>query len=136
MTAEEQTRVDAVIEQEQDSVRISPDVIAIIAGLAAGEVEGIAGMSGGIVGGIAERLGRKDLAKGIKIQLDGETVRIDINVIVDLGVKIMEVAEKLKQEVRSTVEKITGLKVASININVQGLNLTKEQEVKASNEED
>ncbi len=136
MTAEEQTRVDAVIEQEQDSVRISPDVIAIIAGLAAGEVEGIAGMSGGIVGGIAERLGRKDLAKGIKIQLDGETVRIDINVIVDLGVKIMEVAEKLKQEVRSTVEKITGLKVASININVQGLNMAKDQDAKTPKEED
>ncbi|HOL17068.1 MAG TPA: Asp23/Gls24 family envelope stress response protein [Bacillota bacterium] len=136
MTAEEQSRVDAVIEQDQDSVRISPEVIAIIAGLAAGEVEGIAGMSGGIVDGIAERLGRKDLTKGIRIHLDGETVRIDINVIVDLGVKIVEVAGKLKHEVRSTVENITGLKVASININVQGLNLTKEQEVKASNEED
>lgn len=135
MTAEEQTKVDAVIEQDQDSVRISPDVIAIVAGLAAGEVAGIAGMSGGIVGGIAEKLGRKDLSKGIKIQLEGEVVRIDINVIVDLGVQIVEVAKKLKQEVRGTIEKITGLKVASINIHVQGLNIPKEPEEKVAPKE-
>ncbi len=130
MTAEEQTKVDAVIEQEQDIVRISPDVIAIVAGLAAGEVKGIAGMSGGIVGGIAEKLGRKDLSKGIKIHLEGEVVKIDINVIVDLGVQIVEVAKQLKLEVRETVEKITGLQVASINIHVLGLNIPKEPEEK------
>ncbi len=135
MTAEEQDRVDAVIEQDQDSVRISPDVIAIIAGLAASEVEGIAGMSGNIVDGIAEKLGRKDLSKGIKIQLDGENVKIDINIIVELGTRIVEVAEKLKREVRSNVEHITGLKVTSVNIHVQGLHIPREQEEKNSKEE-
>jgi len=136
MTAEEQNRADTVTEQDQDSVRISPDVIAIIAGLAAAEIEGIAGMSGSIVGGIAEKLGRKDLTKGIKVHLEDEVVIIDINIIVDLGVQIVEVANKLKQEVRATVEKITGLKVASVNIHVQGLNIVKEQEEKTPKDKD
>jgi len=128
--AEEQDKLE-VIEQEQDSVRISPDVIASIAGLAATEVEGIADMSGGIVGGIAEKLGRKDLSKGIKVNLDGEVVKIEINIIVEFGVQIAEVARKLSQVVRAAVEKSTGLKVASVSVNVLGLNIPKEQEEKS-----
>jgi uncharacterized alkaline shock family protein YloU len=128
--AEEQGKLE-VIEQEQDSVRISPDVIASIAGLAATEVEGIADMSGGIVGGIAEKLGRKDLSKGIKVNLDGEVVKIEINIIVEFGVQIAEVARKLSQVVRAAVEKSTGLKVASVSVNVLGLNIPKEQEEKS-----
>lgn len=130
--AEEQGKLD-VIEQEQDSVRISPDVIASIAGLAAAEVVGIADMSGGIVGGIAEKLGRKDLTKGIKVNLDGEVVKIEINIIVEFGVQIAELARKLSQVVRVAVEKSTGLKVASVSVNVQGLNIPKEQEEKPPN---
>lgn len=130
--AEEQGKLD-VIEQEKDSVRISPDVIASIAGLAAAEVVGIADMSGGIVGGIAEKLGRKDLTKGIKVNLDSEVVKIEINIIVEFGVQIAELARKLSQVVRVAVEKSTGLKVASVSVNVQGLNIPKEQEEKPPN---
>lgn len=119
---------------EGDSVRISPDVIGIITGIAATEVEGIAGMSGGIVDGIAEKLGRKDFSKGIKVRLEGEAVSFDLNVVVDYGVRIMETAKKLKQKVRETVEEVTGLTVASINIHVIGINLPKEKSEKMSEE--
>ncbi len=118
-----------------DSVRISPDVIAIIAGLAATDISGVAGMSGGIVGGIAEKLGRKDLSKGIKIHLEGETVAIDLSIVIDLGVKIVEAANKLKQEVRDTVESITGLKVTAVNINVLGIHIPSKAEEKSSADE-
>lgn len=113
--------------QSKDSVRISPDVIGIVAGIAAQEVKGIAGMSGGIVDGIAQRLGRKDFSKGIKVNLEKETVSLDLNVVVEYGVQIMETAKKLKQRVRNTVEEVTGLAVASINVNVVGINLSREQ---------
>ncbi|NLA12534.1 MAG: Asp23/Gls24 family envelope stress response protein [Firmicutes bacterium] len=113
--------------QENDSVRISPDVIGIVAGIAAQEVKGVAGMSGGIVDGIAQRLGRKDFSKGIKVSLDQETVSLELTVVVDYGVKIMETATVLKQKVRNTVEEITGLAVASIKVHVVGINLAKEQ---------
>ncbi|HOB87484.1 MAG TPA: Asp23/Gls24 family envelope stress response protein [Bacillota bacterium] len=110
-------------DSEADSVRISTEVIAILAGIAASEVPGIAGMSGGIVGGITEMLGRKDFAKGIKVYLEDRKVRIDLNVIVEYGVKIMDTAKQLKQAVRKTVEETTGLQVAAINVNVMGINL-------------
>ncbi len=122
--------------REGDSVRISPEVIGIVTGIAAGEVEGIAGMSGGIVGGIAEKLGRKDFSKGIKVRLEGEMVSLDLSVVVDYGVRIMETAKKLKQKVRATVEEVTGLPVASINIHVIGINLPKEKSENAGPEVD
>ncbi|HOJ85062.1 MAG: Asp23/Gls24 family envelope stress response protein [Firmicutes bacterium] len=112
---------------DRDCVRISPEVIGIITGIAAQEVEGIAGMSGGIVDGIAEKLGRKDFSKGIKIRVEDEAVSLDLSVIVDYGVRIMETAKKLKQKVRATVEEVTGLPVAAINIHVIGINLPKEK---------
>lgn len=121
---------------EGDSVRISPEVIGIITGIAAGEVSGIAGMSGGIVDGIAEKLGRKDFSKGIKVRLDGEMVSLDLNVVVDYGVRITEMAKKLKQKVRTTVEEVTGLPVASINVHVIGINLPKEKSENVTAEED
>lgn len=111
-----------------DTVRIANEVIGVIAGLAAGEVAGLAGMSGGLVGGIAERLGRKDLAKGIKVSLEGDNVTLDVYVIVDYGIKIQEVAQGLKDKVRSTVEDMAGLKVKTVNVHVQGINVPKENE--------
>lgn len=110
-----------------DSVRISPEVIGIITGIAAQEVAGIAGTSGGIVDGIAEKLGRKDFTKGIKVHVDGETITIDLNIIVDYGVRIMETATELKQKIRATVEEVTGLPVAAINIYVIGIHMPKEK---------
>ena len=120
-------RVPGEIAPVEDSVRISPEVIGIITGIAAQEVDGITGMSGGIVDGIAEKLGRKDFSKGIKIRVEDEAVSLDLSVIVDYGVRIMETAKKLKQKVRATVEEVTGLPVAAINIHVIGINLPKEK---------
>ena len=134
MTAEDKNVRQSPAVTDTDSTHIAPDVIAAVAGLAAAEAKGIAGMSGGIVGGIAEKLGRKDLAKGIKVQLEEDKVKIDLNVIVDLGVQIVETAKKLRQEVRDSVEKITGLKVAAVNVHVLGINIPKEQEEKLSQE--
>ena len=129
-------RVPGEIAPVEDSVRISPEVIGIIAGIAAQEVDGITGMSGGIVDGIAEKLGRRDFSKGIKVRLEGEAVSLDLSVIVDYGVRIMETAQKLKQKVRATVEEVTGLPVAAINIQVIGINLPKEKSEGAISAED
>lgn len=114
--------------KEGDSIKISSEVIAIIAGIVSSEVPGIAGMSGGIVGGIAEKLGRRDLTKGIKVIVDGETVTIDMNVIAEYGISIVEATDKLKKAIRDNVEKTTGLKVKAININVLGINVPEEEE--------
>src|SRR5690554_3267331 len=93
---------------EADSIRVSSEVIRKIVGIAVGKVEGISGMSAGLVGGIAERLGQRDLSKGIKVHQFDNQITIDINVIVEYGVKIPEVAEKLQDAVRQAVEETTG----------------------------
>ena len=110
-----------------DSIRISSEVIAVIAGIVSSDIPGIAGMSGGVVGGIAEKLGRRDLTKGIKVRIDEDKVTIDLNVIADYGTSIVDATDKLKKEIRNNVEKSTGLKVEAININVLGIEVPKEE---------
>lgn len=114
--------------KEGDSIRISSEVIAVITGIVSSDVPGIAGMSGGIVGGIAEKLGRRDLTKGIKVKVNEDRVTIDLNVIAEYGKSIVDSTGKLKKEIRSNIENTTGLKVEAININVLGLDVPREDD--------
>ncbi|MEL7564231.1 MAG: Asp23/Gls24 family envelope stress response protein [Dehalobacterium sp.] len=113
--------VDIQSGREGGSVRIADDVVAIIAGLAATEVEGVAGMSGGIAGGIAEMLGRKNLSKGVKVEVGETEAAVDIFVIVTYNVRIPDVALKIQENVKKAIETMTGLKVVEINVHVQGV---------------
>jgi uncharacterized alkaline shock family protein YloU len=108
------------------TISYSEDVIAIISGLAASEIQGVAGMSGGIKSGIAELLGRKDLAKGIKATIQNEETVIDVNIVVKYGSIINEVAAEIQKSVKRAVEGMTGLKVMGVNINVQGVQVATE----------
>jgi uncharacterized alkaline shock family protein YloU len=121
--------------KEGDSIKISSEVVAVIAGIVSSDIPGIAGMSGGLVGGIAEKLGRKDLTKGIKVHVEEEAVTIDMNIIAEYGASIVESTDKLKQAIRSSVEKTTGLKVKAININVLGINIPEEESAVEKKEE-
>ncbi|ATW24030.1 Asp23/Gls24 family envelope stress response protein [Candidatus Formimonas warabiya] len=107
--------------RDSGSLRIADDVVAIIAGLAATEVEGVAGMSGGIAGGIAEMLGRKNLSKGVKVEVGETETAVDIFVIVEFGIRIPDVALKIQENVKKAIETMTGLKVVEINVHVQGV---------------
>lgn len=106
------------ISTEIGRIRIDPEVIAIIAGLAAVEIEGVAGMSGGLAGGIAEWLGRKNLSKGVKVQVAGHEVSVEVSIIVEFGHRIPEVAGRIQQNVRHAIESMTGLRVAEVNVHV------------------
>ncbi|MFX4260971.1 Asp23/Gls24 family envelope stress response protein [Pelotomaculum propionicicum] len=103
------------------SIRIADDVVKVIAGLAAMEIKGVAGMSGGFAGGIAELLGRKNLSKGIKVEVGEKEAAIDLSVILDYGVRIPDVAAQIQESVKSAVERMTGLVVVEANVNVQGV---------------
>lgn len=118
------------------NLNISEDVIGIIAGLAASEVEGIAGMSLGFVDGINQILGsNKKYSKGVKIDLDGKKVTIDLYVNVKYGVRIPDIAWAAQNAVKDSVENMTGLEVSSVNINVQGITFDKKEENKENKEE-
>ncbi|HAG08237.1 MAG TPA: Asp23/Gls24 family envelope stress response protein [Desulfotomaculum sp.] len=110
------------------AVKIADEVVKIIAGIAASEVTGVAGMSGGIVGGIAERLGRKNLSKGIKAEVGEKETAVEVSIIVDYGVRIPEVAFQIQQKVKEVIQNMTGLKVKGVTINVQGVNLGEKEE--------
>ncbi len=114
--------------EEHGTVRISDDVVSIISGLAATEIEGVAGMSGGIAGGIAELLGRKNQSKGVKVTMGERDVNIDLYVVMEYGVKIPDVAWDIQERVKKAVETMTGLNVVEINIHVQGVTLDRAQD--------
>lgn len=116
------------------SVRIADEVVSIIAGMAATEVDGIAGMSGGLVGGIAEILGKKNLAKGVKVEVGETEAAVDLYIIVKFGVRIPDVALNVQEKVKNAIESMTGLSVVEVNVHVQGVgfpeNEAKEEEVR------
>ncbi len=109
--------------EENEGIEISGDVIAVIAGVAVSEVQGVASMSGGFAGGITEVLsGKKNLAKGIKVDKTDDVVKIDVNIIVEYGSRIPDVAFEIQNRVKKSVENMTGLKVEEVNVHVQGVN--------------
>ncbi|HHU33247.1 MAG: Asp23/Gls24 family envelope stress response protein [Zhaonellaceae bacterium] len=103
------------------SIRIADEVVAIIAGLAATEVKGVAGMSGGIAGGIAEMLGRKNLSKGVKVQVGEKEAAIDLFLAIEYGTNIPEIATEVQENVKKAIENMTGLTVVEVNVHVQGV---------------
>jgi len=108
------------------NLKVTDDVIAIIAGLAAVEVDGVYSMSGGLTGGIAEVLGIKNLSKGIKVETKVDVVYINIYIIAEFGARIPEVAWNIQEKVKKTVERMTGMRVMEANIHVQSVNIPKE----------
>jgi uncharacterized alkaline shock family protein YloU len=106
---------------ETGSVQIANDVVEIIAGIAATEVPGVAGMSGGLVGGITELLGKKNLSKGVKVEVADGSAVIDLYLAVQFGSRIPDVAHQVQQRVKEAVESMTGLTVREVNIHVQGV---------------
>ena len=140
---EEIVELDNEIKTENDTIKISDDVVAVIAGVAVSEVPGVAGMAGGFAGGISEVFsGKKNLAKGIKADINENSAKIDVNIIVEYGSRIPDVAFEIQTRVKKAVESMTGLKVEEVNVHVQGVNTdvmskeeTEQNEEKNNNEE-
>ena len=128
------------VENGTEGIKISSDVIAVIAGVAVSEVPGVFGMAGGFAGGISEVLsGKKNLAKGIKVDKEENKVKIDVNIIVEYGTRIPDIAFEIQNRVKTSVENMTGLKVEEVNVHVQGVNTeslteeSKEEETEETN---
>ena len=123
---------EIVLNEGENNIEISDDVVAVIAGMAALEVSGVAEMAGGFAGGISEVLsGKKNLAKGIKVEvLDNKEARIDVNIIVEYGARIPDVAFEIQKRVKKSVENMTGLSVLEVNVHVQGVSTVQLEEKK------
>ena len=115
--------LDTEIKTENEGIKISDDVVAVIAGVAVSEVPGVASMAGGFAGGISEVFsGKKNLAKGIKVDIADNDTKIDVNIIVEYGTRIPDVAFEIQNRVKKAVENMTGLNVEEVNVHVQGVN--------------
>lgn len=128
------------VTEEGNEIKIANDVVAVIAGKAASEVNGVYEMAGGFAGGISEVFsGKKSLSKGIKVEVGEKETKIDVNIIVEYGVRIPDVAFEIQNKVKSAVESMTGLNVAEVNVHVQGVNTSaldvKEEETEEPEEE-
>lgn len=120
---------------ESNDIKIAEGVVASIAGVAVSEVSGVYGMAGGFVGGISEAFtGKKNITKGIKVELEGDQAKIDVNIIVEFGTRIPDVAYEIQNRVKKSVEDMTGLKVSGVNVHVQDVKI-QGQEEKESKEE-
>lgn len=123
---------------ENTNIKIADDVIAVIAGASASEVPGVASMAGGFAGGITEVFsGKKNFAKGIKVETGEKETKIDVNIIVEYGVRIPDVAFEIQNRVKKAVEGMTGLKVVEVNVHIQGVNTetTEEEANQTENKE-
>lgn len=125
--SEEHLSVSVPLANDMGTVTFADDVVAIIAGLAASDVEGVAGMSGGIAGGFSEILGKKNLTKGVKVEVGNEQAAIDISIIVHYGVKIIDVSRSIQENVKKAIETMTGLQVVEVNVHVLGVKFEKEE---------
>ena len=133
---EEIVEIEEKTEGSNDGIKISNDVVAVIAGVAVSEVPGVASMSGGFAGGISEVLsGKKNLSKGIKVDVGEKETKIDVNIIVEYGSRIPDVAFDIQNRVKTAVEGMTGLKVVAVNVHVQGVNTEAATEEKEDNTE-
>lgn len=109
------------VEAEGGRIIFADEVVATIASLAVADVDGVATLTGGMVEGITEMLGKKNMAKGVKVEVGQEEAAIDVSVNIRFGYKIKEVCEKIQAAVKSSVETMTGLRVVEVNIFVQSV---------------
>ena len=119
-------RLERTEHSDAGSIRIADEVVGIIAGMAATEVAGVAGMSGGLVGGIAEMLGKRNLSKGVKVEVGERVAAVDLFIIAEYGVRIPDVALQVQENVKKAIESMTGLDVVEVNIHVQGVGVAPE----------
>ena len=99
-------------------VHVADEVVAIIAGLAATEVEGVASMAGNITNELVSKLGMKNLSKGVKVEVAEKTVSVEVALNISYGYSIPEVSEKVQEKVKSAIETMTGLSVAIVNVRI------------------
>lgn len=117
---------NSILEMNQEDtglgkIEIAPEVIEVIAGIAASEVEGVAQMRGTFASGVVERLGKKNHGKGVKVELAEDKIKIDVYCRVKFGVSIPDVAQKVQDNIRQALLTMTALEADEINIHVVGI---------------
>lgn len=116
--------------QEDDSmgsVKIADDVVAMIAGIAATEVDGVAAMAGNVTNELMSKVGVKSLKKGVKVDVFEKRVEVDLALVMEYGYNIPATSQKVQERVKNAIENMTGLEVSDVNIRIAGVNMQKDR---------
>ncbi len=112
-------------------VEIAPEVIEVIAGIAANEVDGVAEMRGNFASNVTERFGKKNHGKGVKVELTSDGIKIDVYVVLNYGVAIPTVAQSIQDNIRQAIKNMTALSIEEINVHVVGIQMEQKEETDA-----
>ena len=122
--SEENRSTHKLYEKEKiGEVQIADEVVAIIAGLAATEVEGVDSMAGNITNELVGKLGMKNLSKGVKVDVTEEHVSVDLSLNIRYGYNIPSLSEQVQEKVSTAIENMTGLTVLDVNVKIAGVNM-------------
>ena len=122
---------EITLEEDTGKVNISDDVVATIAGIAATEIEGVAGMAGNALDAISQKLGaKKSPQKGVKVAVGPDGAVIDLYIVVEFGIRIPELAWEVQENVKNSVESMTGIDVLKVNVRIDGVSFEKEKKKK------
>lgn len=113
----------SIKEDKTGGVRIASEVVAIIAGLAATEVEGVSSMAGNITNELVSKLGMKNLSKGVKVEVSDSSVEVHLSLNISYGYSIPDVSEKVQERVKAAIENMTGLSVLEVNIRIASVDM-------------
>lgn len=108
-------------------VQIADEVVAIIAGLAATEVEGVASMAGNITNELVSKLGKKSLSKGIRVKVEDGIVNVNVALNIAYGYSVPKTCKKVQEKVKATIENMTGLEVEKVDIQIANVSISKEK---------
>lgn len=122
-------RTTYVLQEDENigSVKIADDVVAMIAGIAATEVEGVAAMAGNATNELMSKVGVKSLKKGVKVDVIDKVVAVDLALIMEYGYNIPATSQKVQDKVKNAIENMTGLEVSDVNIRIAGVNMQKDR---------
>ena len=112
-------------DEKKGTVHIADDVVAVIAGLAATEVKGVAAMAGNITNELMSKVGRKNLAKGVKVSVNGKRVKVALAIMMEFGYNIPGTCSKVQERVKSAIENMTGLTVTDVDIRIASVDMKK-----------
>ena len=126
MSKEERNTYTIQTEENRGEVKIADEVVAIIAGLAATEVEGVSSMTGNATRELVSKLGMKSLSKGVKVDVLDGIVTVSLVLNLNYGYSIKDTTQKVQEKVKAAIENMTGLEVADVNIRVAGVDMPEE----------
>lgn len=113
----------SIKEDKSGEVRVAGEVVTIIAGLAATEVEGVSSMAGNITNELVSKLGMKNLSKGVKVEISNSSAVVNLSLNIDYGYSIPEVSQRVQERVKAAIENMTSLNVREVNIRIAGVDM-------------